>query len=129
MAYSAASIANAFLLRGFRSKLPISPMMIQKLLYLAQGYHLYVTDKPLIDEPVSGRAFYINLGLIKFGTREPIQGASFFLALALLMMLFGTVMLEFFWGLEKTKELLNWITTPWMLTIGVAIGRSGNSSS
>ena len=50
MSYSAASIANAFLLRGFRSKLPISPMMIQKLLYLAQGYHLYATDQPLIDE-------------------------------------------------------------------------------
>ena len=80
-------------------------------------------------ESVPGRSFYINLGLIKFGTRDPIQGASFFLALALLVMLFCTVMLEFFWGWEKTKELLNWITTPLMLTIGVAIGRSGNSAS
>ena len=82
-----------------------------------------------LREPVPGRAFYINLGIVKFGTRDPIQGASFFLALALLVMLFGTVMLEFFRGWEKTKELLNWITTPLMLTIGVAIGRSGNAES
>ena len=50
MANSAASVANAFLLHGFKDKEPISPMMIQKLLYLAQGYHLYMCELPIIDE-------------------------------------------------------------------------------
>lgn len=50
MANSAVSVANAFLLNGFKDKEPISPMMIQKLLYLAQGYHLYLCKLPVFDE-------------------------------------------------------------------------------
>ena len=41
MEYSAASIANAFLNQGFRDSVSVSPMKIQKLLYLAQGYYLW----------------------------------------------------------------------------------------
>lgn len=50
MANSAASVANSFLLEGFKDRAPISPMMIQKLLYLAQGYHLYKCREPIFDE-------------------------------------------------------------------------------
>lgn len=50
MTYSAASIANAFLSRAFRDKEGISPMKMQKLAYLAQGYALVETGEPLFDE-------------------------------------------------------------------------------
>jgi uncharacterized phage-associated protein len=50
MPYSAASIANAFLTRAFRDKIGISPMKMQKLAYIAQGYSLVETGEPLFDE-------------------------------------------------------------------------------
>lgn len=50
MAYSAASIANAFLSRSFRDKNGITPMKIQKLVYLAHGYSLALQQTPLVDE-------------------------------------------------------------------------------
>lgn len=50
MAYSAASIANAFLSRAFRDKQSMSPMKMQKLAYIAQGYALVEMGEPLFDE-------------------------------------------------------------------------------
>ena len=48
--YSAASVANAFLSKAFREKRTISPMKLQKLLYIAHGYSLVEHDEPLLDE-------------------------------------------------------------------------------
>ena len=50
--YEPASLANAFLAHSFKKGdgNAISPMMIQKLLYLAHGYHLCIVDEPLISE-------------------------------------------------------------------------------
>lgn len=48
--YSSASIANMFLNKAFLESRTISPMQIQKLLYLAHGHYLHWTGKPLIDE-------------------------------------------------------------------------------
>ena len=48
--YSAASLANAFLSQAFGERKGISPMKIQKLAYLAHGYHLVEYDEPLLDE-------------------------------------------------------------------------------
>lgn len=52
MPYSAASIANAFLNRAFgaRGQNSISPMKLQKLVYLAHGHTLAETGEPLLDE-------------------------------------------------------------------------------
>ena len=50
MPYSALSIANEFLKLGKKENIPISPMKIQKLLYLAQGYYLYIHEDSLVDE-------------------------------------------------------------------------------
>lgn len=50
MPYTAAAIANAFLSRSFRDKKPISPMKIQKLLYITHGYGLVECDQPILDE-------------------------------------------------------------------------------
>ena len=78
-------------------------------------------------EEVKGRTFYINFGLLRFGTRDPIQGASFFLTIVLLFVLVLIVIAGFIMegGIDET--LLDWITSPLLLTIGVAIGRSGSS--
>lgn len=48
--YSAASIANAFLSKGFRDGIGISPMKIQKLCYLLQGYNLVDYETPAVNE-------------------------------------------------------------------------------
>ena len=50
MRYSAASVANAFLSKAFSQKKTISPMKIQKLIYIAHGYSLVERDEPLLDE-------------------------------------------------------------------------------
>ena len=50
MAYAAASVANAFLSRAFRDKKRISPMKIQKLVYIAHGYSLVECSEPMLDE-------------------------------------------------------------------------------
>jgi len=48
--FTAASIANAFLSRGFNDGVGISPMKIQKLCYLLQGYNLVDYETPAVNE-------------------------------------------------------------------------------
>ncbi len=50
--YSARAIANYFLdnRKKFKRKGPITQMKLHKLVYFAHGWHLALTDKPLIDE-------------------------------------------------------------------------------
>ncbi len=50
MRYSAASVANAFLSKAFAARSTVSPMKIQKLIYIAHGYSLVEHDEPLLDE-------------------------------------------------------------------------------
>ena len=73
---------------------------------------------------VPGRAFVLNFGRIRYGTKDAIQGASILLALVMLLMLAIAFVADIFTDRAMTKDLLNWITTPLMLAIGVAIGRS-----
>lgn len=50
--YSPKAIANAFLQRAFNEKKPVGHLKLQKLVYIAHGYHLAFTDGvPLVDEP------------------------------------------------------------------------------
>ncbi|NGX51904.1 MAG: hypothetical protein KR126chlam5_00193 [Candidatus Anoxychlamydiales bacterium] len=48
--YSVESIANSFLRSSFAGDNSITPMKIQKLIYLAHGYSLVMRDISLIDE-------------------------------------------------------------------------------
>ena len=50
--YPARAIANYFLehRKKFKRKDPITQMKLHKLVYFAHGWHLALTDKPLIDE-------------------------------------------------------------------------------
>lgn len=49
MSYSAARIANYFI---GKSNYDVTPMKLLKLVYIAHGWCLAITDSPLIDEPV-----------------------------------------------------------------------------
>ena len=55
--YSSKAIANFFLDRGMDDDIEISPMKIIKLVYIAHGYHLAVTDVALIEDYVQAWAF------------------------------------------------------------------------
>ena len=57
--YSARAIANYFLEhRGkFKRKGPITQMKVHKLVYFAHGWHLALTEKPLIDETLQAWAY------------------------------------------------------------------------
>ena len=50
--YSPAIIANEFLERSGRDGKPITPMQLLKLVYIAHGWHLADTERPLIGESV-----------------------------------------------------------------------------
>jgi len=49
---SAKTIANYFLTRSARDGVPIDPLKLQKLIYLAHGWSLVFLQRPLIKEPV-----------------------------------------------------------------------------
>lgn len=49
---SAKAVANYFLDLAERDKKTLNPMKIQKLVYLAHGWYLALTEKPLIQESV-----------------------------------------------------------------------------
>lgn len=50
--YSSAAIANRFLRIAEREDVPLTPMKIQKLVYIAHGWHLGLYDEPLCSEIV-----------------------------------------------------------------------------
>ncbi|WP_372484642.1 Panacea domain-containing protein [Stenotrophomonas sepilia] len=52
MSYSAAHIANKFLQIAAAEGRSITPMQLQKLVYIAHGWHLGHTGQPLINEDV-----------------------------------------------------------------------------
>jgi uncharacterized phage-associated protein len=52
MCYSASQIANEFIRRGIAGNEPVDPLKIQKLVYVAQGWHLVFLGKPLIKDKI-----------------------------------------------------------------------------
>ena len=46
--YSSYTIANYFLKKGWREGIPLTPMKVLKLVYIAHGWYLGSEDKPLI---------------------------------------------------------------------------------
>lgn len=51
--FSSLAVANFFIEKAkSRRGRRVDPMKLQKLLYFAHGWHLAVTGKPLLDEPV-----------------------------------------------------------------------------
>jgi uncharacterized phage-associated protein len=52
MPFSAAAVANEFLHIAHREGKRVTPLKMQKLVYFAHGWHLAITGKPLITEPI-----------------------------------------------------------------------------
>lgn len=52
MPYPVKAVANYFIDRGLESKVVITPMKLQKLMYYAHGWYLAITNSPLLDENV-----------------------------------------------------------------------------
>ena len=52
MPYPALVVANEFLRLGEKDKVPTDPMKLQKLVYLAHGWHLAFLGTPLIQEGI-----------------------------------------------------------------------------
>lgn len=46
------AIANYFIRKAAEEGVPLSPMKLIKLVYIAHGWHLAITGKPLIREPI-----------------------------------------------------------------------------
>lgn len=55
--YPAIAIANYFLKLGKERGIAINPMKLNKLVYLAHGWHLALYDLSLIDEMVEAWTF------------------------------------------------------------------------
>lgn len=52
MAYSAAQVANYFIDRRRKENVRVDPLKVQKLVYLAHGWHLHFLKEPLITEKI-----------------------------------------------------------------------------
>lgn len=55
--YKAKAIANYFLAKAEKERIPMFPMKLQKLVYFAHGWHLGLYEKPLIDERIQAWEF------------------------------------------------------------------------
>ena len=64
MAHSPFIIANVFLGKGLQEGWPITPMKLNKLIYIAHGVTLAVTDQPLIDEHIQAWKYGPVIGSI-----------------------------------------------------------------
>lgn len=74
------------------------------------------------------KTLYINLKFVKFGVSDRLQGAAIFLSIILLVLTFVVLVIGLF-NLDWAKEVLGWLSSPLMLAIGVAVGRSGKGDS
>ncbi|MBX2834978.1 MAG: DUF4065 domain-containing protein [Micavibrio sp.] len=64
MAQDAIAVANYFVQKGMDESIPISPMKVQKLVYIAHGWHLALLDEPLIEDKVGAWPFGPVIGSI-----------------------------------------------------------------
>jgi len=70
MAHSARAIANAFILKGLAEKNPLTLMQLTKLVYFAHGWHLAMTGKPFISEPIEAWKFGPVIPTIYYSAKE-----------------------------------------------------------
>ncbi len=57
MAFDSRAVANFFLQIAKEERQSLTPMKLQKLVYFAHGWHLAITQKPLIHEQVEAWSF------------------------------------------------------------------------
>lgn len=57
MAYPAKAVANFFISQALQEKNELSPLKLLKLIYVAQGWYLALSNEDLIDEPIQAWRF------------------------------------------------------------------------
>jgi len=57
MTFSADAVANYFLMLADREERSLDPMKLQKLVYFAHGWHLALTGRPLLSEPIQAWSY------------------------------------------------------------------------
>jgi len=57
MPFSAKAVANEFINLAKQERRTLSPMQVLKLVYLAHGWYLAITGKPLLDEHIEAWRF------------------------------------------------------------------------
>ena len=75
--YGAVAVANEFLRRARESHRVLSATQVHELVYCAQGWHLVLTERPLISGPVAahrGGVFIPDLRVAGCWGAEPVQG-------------------------------------------------------
>ena len=71
------------------------------------------------------RVFFLNLGILKYGTDDKVHGAAIFFSLALLAIILIVILVGF--ASENSAWLdrvFTWLGSAFMFSAGVAIGRS-----
>lgn len=76
------------------------------------------------------RVFHFNLGFLKFGTSDKIQGAAVLLSILILIVICGV----FAAGLSNSsnpwiEKAFGWLSSAFLFVVGVAVGRSGSPNS
>ena len=75
------------------------------------------------------RVLLINLGIMKYGTTDRLQGAALFLAVILICLV---IVLYISSLIKESPDLFNhifpWVANVFALVVGVAIGRGGGSA-
>lgn len=69
-----------------------------------------------------GRILQINLGIFKYGTNDQTHAAAMVLSLLMLLAIIG--IFAFAPPGDKTDRILGLLETAFLLTVGVAIGKS-----
>lgn len=69
----AVAVANFILSKGIEEGIPISPMKLVKLVYIAHGWTLAVTDAPLLDEQVYAWPYGPVVRSVYFKFREYVS--------------------------------------------------------
>ncbi|MCY4305992.1 MAG: hypothetical protein OXC62_14625 [Aestuariivita sp.] len=77
---------------------------------------------------VPDRAFYINTGILRYGTSDKVHGSSIVLSIFLL----GIILLVIIIGLfsENTtwlESVFTWLGSAFLFVAGVAVGRSSEN--
>lgn len=88
------------------------------------------TASDLTGERANNRVFYINLGILKYGTDDKNHAASVFFSLLLFVVIVGCVIALGFnlKNPEFYKEVFRWTTGTFLLVLGFALGNKDKNN-
>jgi hypothetical protein len=81
--------------------------------------------KDYTSPSAANRVLHLNFGVFKYGTSDQTHAAA--MVLSLLLLLFIAAILIFAPAGEQADKILSWLESAFLLTVGVAIGKSGST--